>query len=86
MRADRNHGVEVPQLREALEKRQQLNPVLHEVNLVRHGDHFLSGRDTLRHGKVFRAETQRLDHEQRHIGVARRFGCAPVEGAVQSAA
>src|SRR5258708_28629743 len=86
MRADRNHGLKIPQLGEALEKRDQLGPVLHEVDLVHHGYDLLSGRDALCHGTVLRPEAQRLDHEQRDIGVARRFGRAPVERPVQGAA
>ena len=59
--------------------------MLDQVDLVHRGDDTLRGGDLVEHRTVLGTEAQRLHHEKRHIGVARRLGRAAVQPAVQAA-
>src|SRR5206468_10432630 len=69
-----------------VQERDKVSLIFQHVNLVYNQDHLLLGGNPLQRCAVLGAEAQHLDHEQRDIGVARRFGRPSVQGAMKYAA
>ncbi len=85
LRADRHDGREVPALRQALQEGNEVGMALHQVDLVDRRDDRLRGGNAFQDRAVLGREAARLDHEQRHVGVARGLAGAAVQPAVQDA-
>jgi hypothetical protein len=85
LRAHRDDGLEIPGFGEAIEERDQLCRIFQFIDFVNDSDDALLRRDFLQNGAVLRPEAQRLDHEEREVGIARRLGGAAVEPAMQRA-